>query len=107
WIDSDRDLPTCRLVGGTRDDENGSSGCASRPNVEGGISSREYCNSFNKSDCNSHKWPHPDYYESPRRHPYWCGLSVAFTLGPSLLTNVILLISLLYKFNYKRHFMTA
>ncbi|CAL4108761.1 unnamed protein product, partial [Meganyctiphanes norvegica] len=75
-----------------------------RPN---GNEAREYCsNSPSKSDCDTRKWPHP-YYNGPRLHPYWCGWSAGLILGPSLITNAILLISFLYQMKYQQHFITA
>ncbi|CAL4135206.1 unnamed protein product, partial [Meganyctiphanes norvegica] len=94
----------------------GSAGACTKSRWEGscadmgpsGSDATEYCrNSPNKSDCDTHrKWPHPDY-NGPTLHPYWCGWSVGFILGPSLITNAILLISFLYQMRYQQYFIAA
>ncbi|CAL4070144.1 unnamed protein product, partial [Meganyctiphanes norvegica] len=53
------------------------------------------------------EWSHPDYNNFQIRNPHWCASSIGFILGPSIIINVILLISLLSKFSYKGYFMSA
>ncbi|CAL4147354.1 unnamed protein product, partial [Meganyctiphanes norvegica] len=73
-----------------------------------GINGLEYCRKgANKSDCENRKWHNPNYNERPEIHPYWCAWSSGFIIGPSILTNLMLLTCLLYKFSYRRHFITA
>ncbi|CAL4093328.1 unnamed protein product [Meganyctiphanes norvegica] len=73
--------------------------------VINGVNIQKYCNNgHSKGDCENFTWSHPD---PTIRHPYWCYWSIGFILGPSILINLILLISSLYKFNYRRYLIIA
>ncbi|CAL4105344.1 unnamed protein product, partial [Meganyctiphanes norvegica] len=74
-----------------------------------GTSGREYCSKVtSERGCeNLPAWLHPDSNRYQLRHPYWCSMSIGFILGPSIMINLVLLISLLYKLNFRRYFITA
>ncbi|CAL4140600.1 unnamed protein product, partial [Meganyctiphanes norvegica] len=107
----DWEIPaTCRC---SWDDEDGTCDAilGGRCQIMGadGTDGWDYCrNNRSKSDCQDlPEWPHPDYNNVQIRHPHWCASSIGFILGPSMIINMVLLVSLLYKLSYKRYFLSA
>ncbi|CAL4073370.1 unnamed protein product, partial [Meganyctiphanes norvegica] len=90
--------PHCKAPGGSCSDMG--------PNGNNG---QIYCSkSLFKDECeNLQMWSHPDANQYQLRHYYWCNMAIGFIIGPSILSNLILLIRLLYNSNHKRYTRTA
>ncbi|CAL4085730.1 unnamed protein product, partial [Meganyctiphanes norvegica] len=72
-----------------------------------GSTGEEYCNNGanSRSACDAlPTWQNPEQNAFQLRHPYWCSLTTTFIIGPSILSNAILFISLVYNSNYKAYF---